>query len=152
MRPPVLPSGNHGYAAGVHPGRQRCFNEAAGFTQRKHHEGAERLPLGDHGGFNEAAGFTQRKLRTLGYDPDAAISEASMRPPVLPSGNTGYAVRDALDSIYRFNEAAGFTQRKLSLTACASRRPLSFNEAAGFTQRKLPKSRHCGPPRTRRLQ
>ena len=37
--------------------------------------------------FNEAAGFTQRKLtnREATY---TAEFEASMRPPVLPSGNT----------------------------------------------------------------
>ena len=37
-----------------------CFNEAAGFTQRKPRAGGVGWP--DNLGFNEAAGFTQRKL------------------------------------------------------------------------------------------
>ena len=83
-----------------------------------------------------------------------------MRPPVLPSGN----VNDGdghLSTFPGFNEAAGFTQRKLAHARAEPRhgRPASmrppvlpsgncrtsatprsaggcFNEAAGFTQRK----------------
>ena len=37
----------------------------------------------------------------------------------------------------RFNEAAGFTQRKRRAPCCTSGGvPRGFNEAAGFTQRK----------------
>ena len=36
--------------------------------------------------FNEAAGFTQRK-RATPEETVKALSLASMRPPVLPSGN-----------------------------------------------------------------
>ena len=62
MRPPVLPSGNSA--------RQRCSRTGP--------------PLR----FNEAAGFTQRKLGKFTPNRDAVIRAASMRPPVLPSGNT----------------------------------------------------------------
>ena len=37
---------------------------------------------------------------------------ASMRPPVLPSGNAGEPRPPLLRRHARFNEAAGFTQRK----------------------------------------
>ena len=60
------------------------FNEAAGFTQRKRSD-----PPGSPAPtrcFNEAAGFTQRKPATLDANHVAQI-RASMRPPVLPSGN-----------------------------------------------------------------
>ena len=43
-------------------------------------------------GFNEAAGFTQRKRvwkKGKRYD----VSDASMRPPVLPSGNSADVVQ-----------------------------------------------------------
>ena len=63
-------------------------------------------------------------------------NDASMRPPVLPSGNS--AVHPPCRRLLPgFNEAAGFTQRK------PRARPPGwkgwsrcFNEAAGFTQRK----------------
>ena len=42
------------------------------------------LPLA---GFNEAAGFTQRKRSGLTIKSHSDLL-ASMRPPVLPSGNT----------------------------------------------------------------
>ena len=59
MRPPVLPSGNKalGYST---LGSAARFNEAAGFTQRKHHRAVPARHQGCHR-FNEAAGFTQRK-------------------------------------------------------------------------------------------
>ena len=65
------------------------FNEAAGFTQRK--QTAPRIARrAAWRRFNEAAGFTQRKPKTLSnkahYYP-----RASMRPPVLPSGNNSKA-------------------------------------------------------------
>ena len=109
MRPPVLPSGN-AKSDGERRRRFYGFNEAAGFTQRK-------LGEGDYGvlpgvdGFNEAAGFTQRKLGPQGIVLHVGDS-ASMRPPVLPSGNMrrGGEVRRRRAS--GFNEAAGFTQRK----------------------------------------
>ena len=59
-----------------------------------------------------------------------------MRPPVLPSGNRHGAGSAADDGAPRFNEAAGFTQRKLQKTISDAIRLLGFNEAAGFTQRK----------------
>ena len=40
---------------------------------------------------------------------------ASMRPPVLPSGNHRPNIPGQQAGRCRFNEAAGFTQRKLSL-------------------------------------
>ena len=62
-----------------------------------------------------------------------------MRPPVLPSGNTRNLQRGILPHRSGFNEAAGFTQRKLPARCIAAPRdPTRFNEAAGFTQRKLP--------------
>ena len=84
MRPPVLPSGNPGHIWRKLPSLRR-FNEAAGFTQRK--------PVKVNGPikgkpqrFNEAAGFTQRKPYRQRPATDAE-QPASMRPPVLPSGN-----------------------------------------------------------------
>ena len=84
MRPPVLPSGNV-VRLRIRGSPRRCrFNEAAGFTQRKHAD--------------------QQRIAVR-------VVNASMRPPVLPSGNAGndqgYRPRGQ-----RFNEAAGFTQRK----------------------------------------
>ena len=39
-------------------------------------------------GFNEAAGFTQRKQEDANRAPrELVMVTASMRPPVLPSGN-----------------------------------------------------------------
>ena len=70
-------------AAGLPVEVNDCFNEAAGFTQRK-----PRLPaIGSwwRTCFNEAAGFTQRKRPA--HAPCACVAGASMRPPVLPSGN-----------------------------------------------------------------
>ena len=186
MRPPVLPSGNSarcrrrlsataiGFneAAGFTQrklagprgdiyGRVRCFNEAAGFTQRKRNSNGfgEWSPTG----FNEAAGFTQRKPIALYYYAHMGIA-ASMRPPVLPSGNSSETTigNDATPAAsmrppvlpsgnpmrargvtrysIRFNEAAGFTQRKPGAGGSgASRRAGCFNEAAGFTQRKRPR-------------
>ena len=59
-----------------------------------------------------------------------------MRPPVLPSGNTRKKINKVLKE-NSFNEAAGFTQRKLS-GADVIKVGIGggFNEAAGFTQRK----------------
>ena len=86
--------------------------------------------------FNEAAGFTQRK-------PVAAVStcadrdRASMRPPVLPSGNPSMDRAGRTARLGGFNEAAGFTQRKPRTAGTASSGNVyCFNEAAGFTQRK----------------
>ena len=61
MRPPVLPSGNSRHHASISAGKVCCFNEAAGFTQRKRAQPAAKLKL--------------------------SSTRASMRPPVLPSGN-----------------------------------------------------------------
>ena len=86
--------------------------------------------------FNEAAGFTQRKpsWKTNG---SAMANTASMRPPVLPSGNVNVLPSIKLISLFCFNEAAGFTQRKLSyLYLVVELITYRFNEAAGFTQRK----------------
>ena len=162
-----------------------CFNEAAGFTRRKHVAGDSHT--GHRSGFNEAAGFTRRKRRcrragsTVGpgssmrppdlpggnESRDAGIAVktigASMRPPDLPGGNS--PSRAALNRPWgRFNEAAGFTRRKpapvdrragAAPTAASMRPPdlpggnckwlcatqaagiAGFNEAAGFTRRKL---------------
>ena len=84
MRPPVLPSGNAVKVKRSIRGKPQRFNEAAGFTQRKHQGGPIANMRG--GGFNEAAGFTQRKLARLDSEL-RAVRGASMRPPVLPSGN-----------------------------------------------------------------
>ena len=83
MRPPVLPSGNADSAAACGPAARR-FNEAAGFTQRKR-RWRNRQARSQCPGFNEAAGFTQRKRPAAGTP--ATELQASMRPPVLPSGN-----------------------------------------------------------------
>ena len=65
MRPPVLPSGNAvPCVRSKPPARGRaCFNEAAGFTQRKRSMLAAVRSLLTRSlcCFNEAAGFTQRK-------------------------------------------------------------------------------------------
>ena len=63
MRPPVLPSGNLSsvYLIVID---STCFNEAAGFTQRKRH---------------------------WRDDGQGGHRKASMRPPVLPSGNRSSA-------------------------------------------------------------
>ena len=61
--------------------------------------------------FNEAAGFTQRKHGVVAITPRTESAHASMRPPVLPSGND--PENGTLTYLWtRFNEAAGFTQRK----------------------------------------
>ena len=60
-----------------------------------------------------------------------------MRPPDLPGGNAPPSKGETNPGDARFNEAAGFTRRKLRWrvhrggTATAG-----FNEAAGFTRRK----------------
>ena len=52
-------------------------------------------------------------------DNEEAIA-ASMRPPVLPSGNgQKLGARRSREQL-RFNEAAGFTQRKPSVNSSAS--------------------------------
>ena len=60
-----------------------------------------------------------------------------MRPPDLPGGNHG-SLTNKWPETRGFNEAAGFTRRKLRMQlgreGCFSKR---FNEAAGFTRRKL---------------
>ena len=113
MRPPVLPSGNQRVR---HAGRNtaepsRCFNEAAGFTQRK-------------------------PARTRSCTSSSTL--ASMRPPVLPSGNADFNRLQDHPPKTCFNEAAGFTQRKPTRRrgGPASGMWSGFNEAAGFTQRK----------------
>ena len=128
MRPPVLPSGNRTLLPPSLSGIRWCFNEAAGFTQRK------RAPLGTVPAaqvacFNEAAGFTQRKP-DFTYRPYSDELDASMRPPVLPSGNRAAGATRCYAGPHRFNEAAGFTQRKLmptdllpALAEIASMRP-----------------------------
>ena len=45
--------------SGTEPTRSTRFNEAAGFTQRKHRRDDD--VYNGTSGFNEAAGFTQRK-------------------------------------------------------------------------------------------
>ena len=110
MRPPVLPSGNPRVRPPL-PGSTRGFNEAAGFTQRKRTGLGSAAPRSRR--FNEAAGFTQRKPPSTGIDHCLGVQRASMRPPVLPSGNPQEAVY-ALNHSISFNEAAGFTQRKPS--------------------------------------
>ena len=67
---------------------RRSFNEAAGFTQRK--RCTPPVTADTISGFNEAAGFTQRKL-ILAALPLLCPHLASMRPPVLPSGNSATA-------------------------------------------------------------
>ena len=93
-----------------------------------------------------------------------------MRPPDLPGGNAGPAGRHRVLVHPGFNEAAGFTRRKLSPVMVeqgerewASMRPpdlpggnpmgqrttknarrSGFNEAAGFTRRKLEAPRIYG--------
>ena len=59
-----------------------------------------------------------------------------MRPPVLPSGNQPAVPRGTTIHGARFNEAAGFTQRKPAARPHRHRANNRFNEAAGFTQRK----------------
>ena len=68
--------------------------------------------------------------------PHRPHPRASMRPPVLPSGNRAHP-GNPRPSDDRFNEAAGFTQRKRgSVNPCKDASFPRFNEAAGFTQRK----------------
>ena len=111
-----------------------CFNEAAGFTQRKPIPCAPaRWP--DSARFNEAAGFTQRKL-TLGYTDflnlkcfNEAAGFTQRKPVLLPALLVVHSLS--------FNEAAGFTQRKHAGAGGGSGSGAGgFNEAAGFTQRK----------------
>ena len=64
-------------------------------------------------GFNEAAGFTQRKPGKVPKEVDHR-DMASMRPPVLPSGNSHSSTALPAGPTEGFNEAAGFTQRKRS--------------------------------------
>ena len=110
MRPPVLPSGNSACRCSPCACTRSCFNEAAGFTQRK--------PKAD------AIEWLESR-------------RASMRPPVLPSGNSTMSSAADNASASGFNEAAGFTQRKhYRFHSPMERELLCFNEAAGFTQRK----------------
>ena len=51
----------------------------------------------------------------VGGDHFAGDQRASMRPPVLPSGNSRAASLAVSSTASRFNEAAGFTQRKQPL-------------------------------------
>ena len=78
MRPPDLPGGNGAAWLSRHRIARR-FNEAAGFTRRKHAVYNMRC-------FNEAAGFTRRK-RADSVHGAALANGASMRPPDLPGGN-----------------------------------------------------------------
>ena len=61
--------------------------------------------------FNEAAGFTQRKQQFFKNHRPGKF-QASMRPPVLPSGNGAAVDGRDVHAPGCFNEAAGFTQRK----------------------------------------
>ena len=60
MRPPDLPGGNLYNKIRESFTIKSCFNEAAGFTRRKHRRGAP-PPSPAIWCFNEAAGFTRRK-------------------------------------------------------------------------------------------
>ena len=134
MRPPDLPGGNPSPRGRGPNGGRAGFNEAAGFTRRKHREVDDRDNPGQKS-FNEAAGFTRRKLvpapvhvvDLVGFNEAAGftrrkraakqrgahvVRHASMRPPDLPGGNVHRAARDLL-GCRSFNEAAGFTRRKL---------------------------------------
>ena len=62
--------------------------------------------------FNEAAGFTRRKHYTRARS-GRPIRAASMRPPDLPGGNQSSQSGKSTWCSRRFNEAAGFTRRKL---------------------------------------
>ena len=63
MRPPDLPGGNISRPVCIASISAR-FNEAAGFTRRKHRSGRRHsLPRSEC--FNEAAGFTRRKLKMI---------------------------------------------------------------------------------------
>ena len=85
MRPPVLPSGNRRCRVNCGNTLPSSFNEAARFYPAETPLAGQpaRRP---NRSFNEAAGFTQRKL-ARGDGVDAGLVNASMRPPVLPSGN-----------------------------------------------------------------
>ena len=61
---------------------------------------------------------------------------ASMRPPDLPGGNCSRSTPTKLPMLGGFNEAAGFTRRKLVSAVLHDGSSVSFNEAAGFTRRK----------------
>ena len=110
MRPPVLPSGNT-------TGQETYWHDLSGF--------------------NEAAGFTQRKPPRLRGTWERDL-RASMRPPVLPSGNGALQGEDVVEV-----EAASMRPPVLPSGNGDSNGPSEapaprFNEAAGFTQRKLP--------------
>ena len=72
--------------------------------------------------FNEAAGFTQRKRVGIG-GAIIVCGCASMRPPVLPSGNPSLTAPVHVP-VLRFNEAAGFTQRKRELRSVTEAKKL----------------------------
>ena len=146
MRPPDLPGGNSWQSAvttdpEVKPAASMRPPDLPGGNVRSSYSKICRAPTCR---FNEAAGFTRRKHRMPGSNVRRRQPEpeASMRPPDLPGGNPG---KDADEAAHagkpqRFNEAAGFTRRKPATTVSADllygsylRR---FNEAAGFTRRK----------------
>ena len=133
MRPPVLPSGNFTRHI-LQCWQISASHEAAGFTQRKRAGASAGRPADSR--FNEAAGFTQRKRRCVQRDHQRG-RRASMRPPVLPSGN-------AVDLAYRLSKIDEASMRPPVLPSGNHRarrscraRTHRFNEAAGFTQRKL---------------
>ena len=90
MRPPVLPSGNKTPCSIAYRFPLLGFNEAAGFTQRKHVLAPQEL------GAHVLASMrppvlpsgNEKKIQSLLHRP----RNASMRPPVLPSGNPVRAV------------------------------------------------------------
>ena len=162
MRPPDLPGGNP--AAWRTPciaTAAACgFNEAAGFTRRKHariqraaracYQDASMRPPDLPGGNAIRSG---RRLHLAAaplrgrriYPAETAHAvlplAASMRPPDLPGGNDAADVRGSAAARRAcFNEAAGFTRRKPAVRRRSSRSPAlrhrRFNEAAGFTRRK----------------
>ena len=109
MRPPVLPSGNDREVDDRdNPGQASM--RPAGFTQRKLTDWTL-FNLVVRSCFNEAAGFTQPETPGAGGEHAVHQAGASMRPPVLPSETRAW--RGGAAGQARFNEAAGFTQRKL---------------------------------------
>ena len=85
MRPPDLPAETI-ETLDEAGGAFHRFNEAAGFTRRKHRPIPPHHTQRQLRSFNEAAGFTRRKRRAPGRYPAATMA--------------------------CFNEAAGFTRRK----------------------------------------
>ena len=99
MRPPVYPAETHGASVEARANHDPGFNEAAGFTQRK----PPALPPVDTGSMD--ASMRPPVLPSGNAGPGgisiAMAFSASMRPPVLPSGNPAAArtFRVALDEL-----------------------------------------------------